>query len=102
MLSHSFNKFVTRIILQKLPCTYVDEVVTKEVRETNKRNWILLYPNTKRLTTISFHFLKEKSKEVYFDPSEIQVFKDKMKSTVSKTGTTLEGKKQSCYFCSRC
>lgn len=78
----------------KTPCTYVDEVVTKEVREANKKKLDAIISEYQKTNNDKLPLSERKSpKKFILSPSEIQVFKDKMRSTVFKTGTTLEGEK---------
>jgi hypothetical protein len=74
------------------PCTFVDEVVTKDVREANKKKLDAIVSEYQKVNDKA-PAEKKSPKKFVLTPSEIQAFKDKMKTTVSKTGTTLEGEK---------
>ncbi len=77
----------------KTPCTYVDEVVTKEVREANKKKLDAIVAEYQKANDKQPPAEKKSPKKFILTPSEMQIFKDKMRGTVSKTGTTLEGEK---------
>lgn len=77
----------------KNPCTYVDEVVTKEVREANKKKLEAIIAEYQKTPTDKQPAEKRSPKKFILTPAEIQAFKDKMKKNVSKTGVTLEGEK---------
>ena len=76
----------------KEPCSFVDEVVRKDVREANKKKLdaiIAEYQKNNDKAAVD----KKSPKKFVLTASEIQTFKDKMRSSVVKTGTTLEGEK---------
>ena len=76
----------------KEPCSFVDEVVRKDVREANKKKLdaiIAEYQKNNDKAAVD----KKSPKKFVLTASEIQTFKDKMRSTVIKTGTTIEGEK---------
>lgn len=77
----------------KNPCTYVDDVVTKEVRDANKKKLDAIISEYQKTPTDKQPTEKRSPKKFILTPAEIQAFKDKMKTNVVKTGTTLEGEK---------